>query len=258
MSSAAYSILLNLVAAGIGWLAAVIFTALRRRWRQGQRVRAFRDFFGTSGQLLVIHSAVLDKPNDQGSAEYPVYNYPATDIRATRLLAGLFESVGLKEGLDYSILPDFKVKNNRELWNKDLVLLCGPARNHVFRDLNNELQMRYVMEIDQDGSNVLKDMQRGGQQMLTSRELKQVTNNENFDYGIIASLPNPKNSMRQLVILAGVHGTGTVGAAQFLTEDKGLLKLVKARRNQKNQVVCELVKAIYDDDIETPVSLPLV
>jgi hypothetical protein len=255
MSSAVYAVSLNLVAAVIGWLAAVGFAALRQRWRRGRRVRAFHDFFGASGQLLVIHSAVLDKPSSGSDVDYPIYNYPATDIRATRFLARLFESVGLKEGLNFNILPDIKVKRDHNLWDKDLVLLCGPARNHVARDLGPALRMRYTMELDQDGSNVLKDTLRGGQQMLTSRELAQPTSNENFDYGIVASLPNPNNHSRQLVILAGVHGTGTVGAAQFLTVDGELPKLVKGR---KDRVVCELVKAIYDDDIETPTSLRLV
>lgn len=255
MISAAYAVSLNLLAAAIGWLAHVSFTALRQKRRLGRRVRAFRDFFGTSGQLLVIHSAVLDKPSTDSDIEYPVYNYPATDIRATRVLAQLFKSVGLKEGIHFEILPDIEVKSNLNLWNKDLVLLCGPARNHVFRDLDPALRMRYMMELDQDGSNVLKDTLRGGQRMLTSRELTQPTNDGNFDYGIVASLPNPKNHSRRLVILAGVHGTGTLGAAQFLAADGELPKLVKAR---KDSVVCELVQAMYDDDVETPTTMRLV
>ena len=254
MSSAAYAVSLNLLAAVLGWLAAVGFAAFRQRWRRGRRVRAFHDFFGTSGQLLVIHSAVLDEPSSGSSVEFPVYNYPATDIRTTRLLARLFESVGLKEGINFNILPDIKVKSGHNLWDKDLVLLCGPARNHVFRDLSPELRMRYIM-LDQDGRNVLKDMRRAGTPMPTSRELPEPTNDGNFDYGVVASLPNPNNRNRQLVILAGVHGTGTVGAAQFLTADGELPKLVKAR---EDHIVCEVVQAKYDDDIETPTGVRLV
>jgi hypothetical protein len=255
MTSAAYAVSLNLLAAAIGWMAAVSFAALRRNWRRGRRARAFRDFFGTSGQLLVVHSAVLDKPSSGSDVEYPVYNYPATDIRATRSLARLFESAGLKEGINFKISPDIEVKTDLNLWGNDLVLLCGPARNHVLRDLDPVLRMRYMMELDQDGSNVLKDTLRGGQQMLTSRELTQPTKDGNFDYGIVASLPNPNNPSRQIVILAGVHGTGTLGAAQFLTKDGELPKLVKTR---KDRVVCELVQAIYGDDLETPTTVRLV
>ena len=258
MNSAVYSVSLNLLSAVIGWLAAVGFAALRRQRRRTRRVRAFRDFFGTSGHLLVIHSAVLDElstDNDASAVGHSVYNYPATDIRATRFLARLFESVGLKEGVDFSILPDIKVKNYQDLWGKDLVLLCGPARNGVMRDLSSAIRMRYMMEVGENGSNVLRDMHRGGQQMLASRELTRPTNDGNFDYGLLASLPNPNNHSRRLVILAGVHGTGTVGAAQFLAIEEELLKLATRRTDQ---VVSEVVQALYDGDIETPTSLRLV
>jgi hypothetical protein len=249
------SVLLDLSAAAIGWVAAVSFAVLRRRWRRGRRVRAFQEFFGTSGKILVIHSAVLDPPSAESDVEYPVYNYPATDIRSTRLLAALFESIGLKEGVDFNILPDIKVKADDNLWDRDLVLLCGPARNHVFRELNSALRMRYSMELDQSGANVLRDTLRGGQQMLTSRELPQPLNGGHFDYGIVASLPNPNNHNRKIVVLAGVHGTGTVGATKFLTQDDELQNLVMS---QKGRVVCELVKASYDDDVETPANVRLV
>jgi hypothetical protein len=258
VNSAVYAVSLNLLSAAIGWLAAVGFAALRRQQRRTRRVRAFHDFFGTSGHLLVIHSAVLDElspDNDASAVGHSVYNYPATDIRATRFLARLFETVGLKEGVDFNILPDIKVKEDQDLWDKDLVLLCGPARNRVMRDLSSAIRIRYTMEADEDGSNILKDMHRGGQQMLASRELTRPTNDGNFDYGLLASLPNPNNHNRRLVILAGIHGTGTVGAAQFVAMDGELLKLTMKR---KDQVVSEVVQALYDGDIETPTSLRLV
>lgn len=258
MNSALSSLSLNLLAAVIGWLAAVGFAALRRLWQQRRRVRAFGNFFGTSGHLLVIHSAVLDKlstDKDGSVAGNSVYNYPATDIRAARFLVRLFESVGLEEGANFDVLPDIRVKSERALWDKDIVLLCGPARNHVLRDLGPAIRLRYTMEVDQSGSNVLKDTLRGGQQMLASRELAQPTEDDDFDYGLVASLPNPNNHCRQLVILAGIHGTGTVGAAQFVTRDGELRKMAMQR---KDGVVSEVVKVLYDDDIETPTDLRLV
>jgi hypothetical protein len=257
MESTVYQVLLNLVAAAIGWLASITFNALKRQRIRNRRLRAFCDFFGSSGHLLVIHSAVLDAPTSNAVGvpmDYPVYNYPATDIRATRLLARLFESVGLKEGIGFTVLPDIRVKADGALWNSDIVLLCGPARNHVFRDLCPVIQMRYIMEVDAQGSNVLRDTLRGRQQLLASRELPQPTSEGDFDYGLLASLPNPYNQSRRVVILAGIHGTGTVGAAQFLSTGKGLQEVSKKKQSQ---VVSELVKASYDGDIETPTSLKL-
>jgi hypothetical protein len=257
MESTVYQVLLNLVAAAIGWLASIAFNVLKRQRIRSRRFLAFCDIFGSSGHLLVIHSAVLDKPgpNAVGAVpSYPVYNYPSTDIRATRLLVRLFESVGLKEGSGFTILPDIRVKVDNSLWNNDIVLLCGPARNHVFRDLCPVIRMRYTMEVDPQGSNVLRDTLRGGQQLLASRELTQPTSEGDFDYGLLASLPNPYNQSRRVVILAGIHGTGTVGAAQLLSTGRGLQEV--ARRRQSH-VVSELVKASYDGDIETPTSLEL-
>ena len=83
VESTVYQVLLNLVAAAIGWLASVAFNALKRQRIRSRRMRAFCDFFGSSRHLVVIHSAVLDgpSPNSVGlSVDYPVYNYPATDI----------------------------------------------------------------------------------------------------------------------------------------------------------------------------------
>jgi hypothetical protein len=259
MLSTAYQLSLNLAAAAIGWLARIGYVMLRRQWQRRQRIRAFYDFFGTSGRLVVIHSAVLDQPSAGAVAtavDHPVYNYPGTDIRASRLLVRLFESVGMKEGNDgFTIKPDIQVKTDSNLWDKDLVLLCGPARNHIFHDLCPIIKMRYTMEDNEEGSNVLKDTLRGHQQLLASRELPPSTSDGNFDYGLLASLPNPNNHSRRIVILAGIHGTGTVGAAEFLTTGRELQSLVKRRQNQ---VISEVVQAFYDGDIETPTKTRLV
>ena len=91
--------------------------------------------------------------------------------------------------------------------------------------------------------------------MLASRELSQPTGGGDFDYGLIASLPSPFNPSRRLIILAGIHGTGTVGAAQFLATGKGLQDISKRRGNT---VVSKLLKTSYDGDIETPTNLELV
>lgn len=257
MESMLYQVLPALGAAAVAWLVSIGFNKFKQKRAHSRRFRAFCDFFGSSDHLLVIHSAVLDGPTANAvgvPVDYPVYNYPATDIRATRLLVGLFESVGLKEGNGFTILPDIRVKTDNALWDSDIVLLCGPARNHVFRDLCPVIRMRYTMEVDTGGFNVLRDTLRGGQQLLASRELPQPTSEGDFDYGLLASLPNPHNPSRRVVILAGIHGTGTVGAAQFLAEDK---RLQEVSRKRRNYIVSELVKASYDSDIETPTSLKL-
>jgi hypothetical protein len=238
------AILINLVSMGIG--AALGYGARYVREKSRERVLrgAVRDFFGTPpGHIMVIHSAIFD-------VEDEAYNYPATDTRAARALAKLFESLHLREGVDFSIRPDREVTVDENLWKNNLVLVCGPARNSVLKQLLPTLPtMRYIMTVDVDGrSNILKDNRREVR-LFSSRELQRGGGEGEFDCGLVASLPNSHNLSRKVVLLAGIHGTGTVGAAQFVTDPNNLQELLRRR---KNQVVSEALRVDYRGDIETP------
>jgi hypothetical protein len=245
---------INLLAAGIG--AAVTYTAQRARKGIRQRAlnRSIGEFFGPpGGKIVIVHSAIFDEAEQ-------AYNYPATDTRAARILAGLFEDVKLQEGVDFIILPDRQVGSEDLLWVNNIVLLCGPARNSCFRVVAPTVDdMRYKMEVTPDGrGNLLMDSLRGTR-ILSSRqqELESIANNAsntNFDYGLIASIPNFRNIEKRVVILAGIHGTGTVGAAQFVASLENL-KTLNGRRDR--ELVCEIVRVGYDNDIETPTRIQL-
>ncbi|WP_157978288.1 MULTISPECIES: hypothetical protein [Nocardia] len=233
-------VLANLVAASVGIIlanAAGWFTRQRNERKLG---KSFREFFGSAGPYMIVHSAIFDAPEQ-------AYNYPATDTHAARALATLFESLGLKEGAEFSIHPDRRVSSNDDLWNNNLVLVCGPARNSVLRQISERIEMRYSITAEND-DNILVDSFRNPGRLRSSREAPPGEVNGNFDYGLIASISSPRNPARKLVILAGIHGTGTLGAAQFVSDGDNLSKL-NQRRSQGS--VSEVIRVRYDD-IEQP------
>lgn len=91
---------INLLATGLG--AAMAHSAQRARTKIRKQATRKRigDFFGRAGEkILVVHSSIYDEPER-------AYNYPATDTRSARILAQFFEESNLREGLDFTIVPD--------------------------------------------------------------------------------------------------------------------------------------------------------
>lgn len=73
---------------------------------------------------------------------------------------------------------------------------------------------------------------------------------------LVASLPSPYNSGKRLVILAGIHATGTVGAAEFVADPANLRTL---KNRWDGETISEIVRVDYDDgDVETPTAIMLV
>ncbi len=260
MTSALTNIAYNLVAALLGAVATYLVVRMKQKIRQHAMGREVRLFFGFSGPVVVIHSAIPDaSDNDISATKVVTYSYPATDTRAARVLTTLFESVGLREGTDFTIHPD---RPDRVLPKKDklsdlnIVLLCGPARNSVFEKVATTLPMRYSMTTVIDENNVRKNKltdQLREENMTSSRERP---NGTVYDYALVASIPNPDNHSKRIVILAGIHGTGTVGAAEFVADLRNL-QLLGSRR--KSDVISEVLRVDYDKtDIETPTRIRLV
>jgi hypothetical protein len=81
----------NLAAAAIGGAAVYVAGRVRAARRRRALRRSIGEFFGDSqnGSLLIIHSAIFDE-------DERAFNYPATDTRSARLLASLFDQVGLQ------------------------------------------------------------------------------------------------------------------------------------------------------------------
>ncbi len=250
LNSAPRDIAIALIAALIGAAASQLWSYVQHKVREKSLNRSVRAFFGPPGKILVVHSAVFDAPEQ-------AYNYPATDTRAARALAKLFESVGLREGPDFAILPDRSVRIDDALWANNLVLLCGPARNKVFEHVAPLCAAaRYSMTVTQDRRNVLTDNKRR-QQLRSSREVGAEDPNSGFDFGLISSLPSPQGAAKRVVLLAGIHGTGTVGAAEFVCSLTNLRELVN--RQALQAPLSHAVRVDYDEaDRETPIRMELV
>jgi len=245
-SSDVHDLSINLVAWGIGLGLGLGYTSFKRRYDRRSLKKSIRKFFGQGRKFLIIHSSI----NDNGE-----WNYPATDTKAARRLATMFEAAGLREGEHFNIGPAKWVNDPLHpafrLEENNLVLLCGPARNKIFqRFMSAACGQKYFMTLDPDGTtNVLMD--RTGTRFRSSREIGPRGNGEDYDQAVVSSFPNPDDASLRVVLLAGIHGTGTVAAAEQVS-DVGKLKDIIAKHTDGTTIVCRL-DVVYDrNDIETP------
>lgn len=224
--------------------------------RRARRVNtSIKQFFGLQGdQLLVVHTAVLDVSRH-------AYNLPSCDTRAARAIARLMEGAGRLEGHEFMILPEGDFATHfgelEAAAEHDLVLLCGPKRNRLVSELLRMAPyLRYQLSRSPEtGENVLLDRERNSQ-LISSRDTTAASAAETaYDFGLILSMPSPLNMDRNLVVLAGIHGTGTLGAAQYVS-DPGRLRALCRRR--QHGVIQEVVRAEYKTDPEVISKLVLV
>jgi hypothetical protein len=258
-SSDLRDISINLLAGLIGVWVGLLFGYAKRKYREKSLNKAFCAFFGEGRRFLIIHSAIFDKDES-------AWNYPATDTKASRRLARMFESVGLREGKDFDIAPARWVKDNDNdkysLAGKNLVLLCGPVRNEIFRRfMPNERTLAYSMVVGRDDEgkeiNVLKD--QFGNQFRSSRQAGPGENGEEFDWAIVSSFPSPRDSSLRIVLLAGIHGTGTVGAAEQVSELTRLKEIIGKPKAVRGKAISRKLRVEYTKgDIETPTDVKLV
>ncbi|MFH9554165.1 hypothetical protein ACIBAH_30880 [Streptomyces sp. NPDC051445] len=246
---------INLLATGLGAAMAHSAQRARAKIRKQATRKRIGEFFGRAGEkILVVHSSIYDEPER-------AYNYPATDTRSARILAQFFEESNLREGVDFTIVPDRGVVSESLLRENNVVALCGPARNSCYRRLvSTPSSMRYDMaENPNPGGrgNLLRDNLRNTRIYSSRQEAAErgVAEDSHFDYGLVASLPNLRNPSKRLVLLAGIHGSGTVAAAQFVanSENLGLLS-----HRQQAGVICEVLHVKYlEEDPETPIDVRL-
>lgn len=248
-SSDLHDLLINLAAWGIGLGLGLGYTYFKRRYDRRSLKKSIREFFGQGKNFLIIHSAI----NDNGE-----WNYPATDTKAARRLATMFEAAGLREGEHFHIGPAKWVNDPLHpafrLEANNLVLLCGPARNGIFRRfVSAESGHKYYMTFDETDPNKTINvlMDRTGTRFRSSREGSPRTNGEHYDQALVSSFPNPGDASFRVVLLAGIHGTGTVAAAEQVS-DTSKLKDIIAKHTDGTTIVCRL-DVVYDPkDIETP------
>ena len=243
----------NLIAALIGALFGYLAKTGWDKYKKVRRSKTIIDFFKvTQSHTLIIHSAIFDETRQ-------AYSYAYCDSKVARIITSLFESVGQKEGEEFTIVPDVDLlladgTIDPTIMNKNLVLICSPKRNRIAKHiLSKSPKLRYQMEVDETkGEIVLFDELR--QTLLISSQDLQISDKQlhkpildGYDYGLIASMPNPFNLSRNIVLLAGIHGSGTLGAGMFVGDENSLSELCHRR---KNGVIQELIIAKYKGGAE--------
>jgi hypothetical protein len=206
--------------------------------------RTIRAVFGLRGKSLIIHSAIHD-------TERRAYAYPSCDTRVARIVAALFDSLSLKEGVDFAIGPDIHYSSPdggiATARGANLVLICGPKRNAMTRFvLQKTPDLRYQLTVDpKSGENALYDRHLGD--FLVPRWPAATGIPGGQDYGLIQAFPNPFSLNNTVVIIAGVHGAGTLAAGQWLSEANNLAELARRKRAK---IIETVVVGCFEHDPE--------
>lgn len=243
----------NVIAALVGAVFGYLAKMAWDKFKKARRSKTIIEFFNiTQSHTLVIHSAILDETRQ-------AYAFPYCDTRVSRIIASLFESIGKKEGIDFTIVPDVDLlladgSIEPTIMDKNLVLICAPKRNRIAKHiLSKSPKLRYQIETDETtGQNVFFDELRqtfliSSQDVKYPEKQNQMPVLDGYDYGLIASMPNPFNLSKNVVIFAGIHGSGTLGAGMFIDDENSRSELCRRR---KNGVIQELIIAKYKGGIE--------
>lgn len=243
------NLIAGIVGAILGFLAKTGWDNFKKR----QRSKSIIDFFHIAHEhTLIVHSAIFDESRH-------AYAFPYCDTKVARIIASLLESVGQREGIDFAIVPDVDLlltdgTVDPAIMNKNLVLICSPKRNSIAKLIvSKSPKLRYSMEVDEiTGEIVLFDEIRktfltSSQDIQILDKIPQRQTSDGFDYGLIISMPNPINITKNVVMLAGIHGSGTLGAGMFIKDEDSRSELCRRR---KNGIIQELIVARYKGKLE--------
>jgi len=225
--------------------------------RDRLRARDVINLFGLrTGPVTIVHSVIYD---DRRNA----YNFPSSDSRASRIIAQLLDNANRQEGRDFSIVPESEVliggQVDPRIWQKNLVLLCGPKRNAAVAEALDKLphDLSYTMSVDPiSDRNILSDRRRNHplRSSLEDPELE-ATVTDRYDFGLILSAKDVIHPDATVTILAGIHGTGTLGCAIFLSEARNIRELLRRRRSG---IISEAVRVDYGEHTESIIGVKLV
>jgi hypothetical protein len=167
-----------------------------------------RKVWDISGEKLMVVSGNLN-------GKYEVEPRDADALfESTLKLVNLYP--GLKVHRYYSI--DF---DNKDYQNNDLLLMGGPDSNKVTKEVlegnANSFPFEFI-ETDDDYEFILKDKS-------TSMDYKKHFNLGKItkDYGFFAKMPNPFCRGKNVILLAGIGGEGTLACSRALPSDNNWL-----------------------------------
>ncbi|MDH4483234.1 MAG: hypothetical protein QE279_11105 [Rhodoferax sp.] len=230
------------------------------QWKTLHKRRKFAgQFFGCTGAINIVHSAVFD-------AERGAYDLPACDTTGARYLSAMFERAGLIGDRHYFVNADVDLIRKdgtfpQDILESNLVLLCSPKRNKLTTKILASSNPRYQFcAADPNQPPRIIDMERGRDSLVATRDKLPVDSSidhtqQGYDFAIVSSFPNPFNHERVVVIIAGIHGTGTLGAARFVSTESSLSQLL-ARKHQKK--IQEVLRVHYSGGYESIADVRLV
>ncbi len=226
----------NSVWAAIGFTAKWMYDKSRK-----MRVNKYiKEFFGLRGREIVIcHTASVAAPHRP--------DIPLADVQAAYRLASFLEGTKIVAHHNIQVIPYFELLRpdgliRDEFKNCNLLIIGGPRHNKaadmIFQKSHN---LRYRMIFDPHaGTHYIQDT-------VTQNEIRSTSDSvgQGRDFGLILSLPNPLNSSQHVVLLAGIHGSGTLGAERIVSNPKELKELCHSRRNG---IIERILLADYSDN----------
>jgi hypothetical protein len=255
-----FGLAVGITVALVTWISAQIL-----RWVVALRARRkIKTFYGLSRRrpMFIVYSSIQD-PTRNGA-----YSVPMSDTTAARILTNFLAKAGFVEDKHYFVYachkcPTQDVGRSTMRWTEqNVVLLCSPRRNSAYRDYFvddlSRIKFRLTME-DWTSATTQHVVHTEGRQRTTfqsSRDQTPPPPGRPYDYGLIRSLPNPHASNRRLVIMEGIHGSGTIGCAKLGTDLKVLGELCG---HMWDRVSEGLVLSYYSpDDVDRVESVRLV
>lgn len=243
----------EVLSAFVGILVGIGSTHLYTKLREKYRRRQLAAIFGkNSGKYYIVHSAIEDK-------ERGAFDYPACDTTAARYIGSVFSKCGMSEDKHYYILPDTECLDRNgepkdKIISENLICICSPKRNHLTKlVLEKSTYLRFHFDKDvSSGELVISDSKAPMMAYISSRDDSQHEETagvvSGYDYALVASLPNPYNHERRVLVISGIHGTGTQGAAKYFTE----IENREAISSRKEKDVAEVIfKVSYAGQYES-------
>ena len=237
--NAAYSIIINLVSAGIGATVAAFWAFGKNRLRY-RRQRAFWRFLEKPTVLVIgdlVPEVLLGTLDD--ALKDVVNSQQNRQLIIDRVMSHLYtvEISGLigRGDLDAMVRILRRIASMRfwsspvvlhppqvsERRTQNLILIGGTDTNALTSAIAPRIGCQLETLIDSEGHNVIRDSRLGKDYRATSEAIPGVEGGRlRKDFGIIARGPNPYNPDCEVLLLAGASGLGSLAAAEICLDEK--------------------------------------
>jgi len=105
----------------------------------------------------------------------------------------------------------------------NLIVVGGPDVNSITRSLLGRLPAKLSIVRNADGRNIVRDLVHGHDFVPAEDESGRIR-----DYGILVRAANPDDRQKNVLILAGAHGFGTLAAAMVAFDKENLDRMLRS------------------------------